>query len=79
MHIQLNTEQKRVIKLPRIAFQLLVEKINENLTWFKVEPDKLNPYLNDTNVRRFEFYGVIYEEEILPDLLSTYNPTKCGE
>lgn len=55
-----NTNQKRVIKLPVLAYKLLLEKVCENVTtWIVTQKEPL--YKGDT--RSFEFMGVIYVEE----------------
>ncbi|HBT0444736.1 TPA: hypothetical protein MA058_003390 [Klebsiella pneumoniae] len=54
------TNQKRVIKLPRLAYHLLLEKVCENVTTWVVT-QKEPAYKGDT--RSFEFMGVIYVEE----------------
>lgn len=54
------TNQKRVIKLPRLAYHLLLEKVCENVTTWVVT-QKEPAYKGDT--RSFEFMGVVYIEE----------------
>lgn len=60
------TNQKRVIKLPRLAYHLLLEKVCENVTTWVVTQNEPR-YKGDA--RTFEFMGIVYVEEE-----SEYNP-----
>lgn len=54
------TNEKRIIKLPRRAYQLLLEKVFENVTIWNVSQKE--PLYKGDN-RYFTFNDVVYVEE----------------